>query len=264
MKCGIDISEHNGNARVAIKDAEFVMIRASWGHFEKDKKVDANVAICQELGKPFGFYHFSYARNYKEGKQEASDFMKLIKQYKGRTYPVALDLEWDDGVNWKKSNGITYETEMEVLKAWKEVVEQEYGDYLILYCNKSFYNQLAKVNLARLKTVDLWLAEWGVAKPSISCGMWQYRGYPLDLDQSFTDYPTVLKNMKGTTSTTEPKLKVGGKAKVKRRYNYGGVQLIKEVMSTTFKVVEIKGDRVVLAYPKGGTEAFYKNDVIAI
>ena len=94
--------------------------------------------------------------------------------------------------------------------------------------------------------------------------MWQYRGNPLDLDQSFTDYPTVLKNMKGTASTTKPKLKVGGKAKVKRRYNYGGIQLIKEVMSITFKVVEIKGDRVVLAYPKGGTEAFYKGDVIPL
>ena len=109
-KKGIDISEHNGNAEAAIKTADFVMIRSSWGHFAIDKKLEDNVKLCKKHGKPYGFYHFSYARNYKEAKDEAHKCMNLISRY-GNTYPIALDLEWDDGANWKKNNGITYQSE---------------------------------------------------------------------------------------------------------------------------------------------------------
>ena len=252
-KKGIDISEHNGNAEATIKTADFVMIRSSWGHFAIDKKLEDNVKLCKKHGKPYGFYHFSYARNYKEAKDEAHKCMNLISRY-GRTYPIALDLEWDDGTNWKKNNGITYQSEMEVLKAWKEVVEQECKTYLLLYCNRSFYNQLKAVNEERLKSVDLWLAEWGVSKPSIPCGMWQYRGDPLDLDEAYYDYPTLLSHLhKPAGSDT---IKVGGKVSPIEAVNYNGIKLIDEVRSMRLSVIEISGNRVVVSYPSGGTEAF--------
>lgn len=257
-KKGIDISEHNGNAEAAIKTADFVMIRSSWGHFAIDKKLEANVKLCKKHGKPYGFYHFSYARNYKEAKDEAHKCMNLISRY-GRTYPIALDLEWDDGTNWKKNNGITYQSEMEVLKAWKEVVEQECKTYLLLYCNRSFYNQLKAVNEARLKSVDLWLAEWGVSKPSIPCGMWQYRGDPLDLDEAYYDYPTLLSQLhKPAVSDT---IKVGDKVAPIKAVNYNGIKLIDEVRSMRLSVIEIGGDRIVVSYPTGGTEAFAKSNL---
>lgn len=252
-KKGIDISEHNGNAEAAIKTADFVMIRSSWGHFAIDKKLEDNVKLCKKHGKPYGFYHFSYARNYKEAKDEAHKCMNLISRYE-RTYPIALDLEWDDGTNWKKNNGITYQSEMEVLKAWKEVVEQECKTYLLLYCNRSFYNQLKAVNEARLKSVDLWLAEWGVSKPSIPCGMWQYRGDPLDLDEAYYDYPTLLSQLhKPAVGDT---IKVGDKVSPIKAVNYNGIKLIDEVRSMRLSVIEISGNRVVVSYPSGGTEPF--------
>lgn len=257
-KKGIDISEHNGNAEAAIKTADFVMIRSSWGHFAIDKKLEDNVKLCKKHGKPYGFYHFSYARNYKEAKDEAHKCMNLISRY-GNTYPIALDLEWDDGTNWKKNNGITYQSEMEVLKAWKEVVEQECKTYLLLYCNRSFYNQLKAVNAARLKSVDLWLAEWGVSKPSIPCGMWQYRGDPLDLDVAYYDYPTLLKGLhKGNSQKPTTEIKVGDKVSPKEAVNYDGVKLIADVKGMKLDVIEISGDRIVVSYPTGGTEAFAK------
>lgn len=262
-KQGIDISEHNGNAEAAIKDADFVMIRSSWGHFAIDKKLEDNVKLCKKHGKPYGFYHFSYARNYKEAKDEAHKCMNLISRY-GNTYPIALDLEWDDGANWKKNNGITYASEMEVLKAWKEVVEQECKTYLLLYCNRSFYNQLKAINEARLKSVDLWLAEWSVSEPSIPCGMWQHRGDPLDLDVAYYDYPKLLSELHKTPHPA-PKpattIKVGSKVKVKDAVNYSGVKLIPEVKNMKFEVIEVKGNRIVVAYPSGGTEAFHKDNL---
>lgn len=260
-KKGIDISEHNGNAEAAIKNADFVMIRSSWGHFAIDKKLEDNVKLCKKHGKPYGFYHFSYARNYKEAKDEAHKCMNLISRY-GRTYPIALDLEWDDGTNWKKNNGITYQSEMEVLKAWKEVVEQECKTYLLLYCNRSFYNQLKAVNEARLKSVDLWLAEWGVSEPSIPCGMWQYRGDPLDLDVAYYDYPTLLKGLhKGNSQKPTTEIKVGDKVSPKEAVNYDGVKLIADVKGMKLDVIEISGDRIVVSYPTGGTEAFAKSNL---
>lgn len=260
-KQGIDISEHNGNAEAAIKDADFVMIRSSWGHFAIDKKLEDNVKLCKKHGKPYGFYHFSYARNYKEAKDEAHKCMNLISRY-GNTYPIALDLEWDDGANWKKNNGITYASEMEVLKAWKEVVEQECKTYLLLYCNRSFYAQLKAVNEARLKSVDLWLAEWGVSEPSIPCGMWQYRGDPLDLDVAYYDYPTLLKDLhKGNSQKPTTEIKVGDKVSPKEAVNYDGVKLIADVKGMKLNVIEISGDRVVVSYPTGGTEAFAKSNL---
>jgi hypothetical protein len=260
-KKGIDISEHNGNAEAAIKTADFVMIRSSWGHFAIDKKLEDNVKLCKKHGKPYGFYHFSYARNYKEAKDEAHKCMNLISRY-GNTYPIALDLEWDDGANWKKNNGITYQSEMEVLKAWKEVVEQECKTYLLLYCNRSFYNQLKAVNEARLKSVDLWLAEWGVSEPSIPCGMWQYRGDPLDLDVAYYDYPTLLKGLhKGNSQKPTTEIKVGDKVSPKEAVNYDGVKLIADVKGMKLDVIEISGDRIVVSYPTGGTEAFAKSNL---
>jgi hypothetical protein len=260
-KKGIDISEHNGNAEAAIKTADFVMIRSSWGHFAIDKKLEDNVKLCKKHGKPYGFYHFSYARNYKEAKDEAHKCMNLISRY-GNTYPIALDLEWDEGTNWKKNNDITYQSEMEVLKAWKEVVEQECKTYLLLYCNRSFYNQLKAVNAARLKSVDLWLAEWGVSKPSIPCGMWQYRGDPLDLDVAYYDYPTLLKGLhKGNSQKPTTEIKVGDKVSPKEAVNYDGVKLIADVKGMKLDVIEISGDRIVVSYPTGGTEAFAKSNL---
>lgn len=260
-KKGIDISEHNGNSETAIKGADFVMIRSSWGHFAIDKKLEDNVKLCKKHGKPYGFYHFSYARNYKEAKDEAHKCMNLISRY-GNTYPIALDLEWDDGANWKKNNGITYASEMEVLKAWKEVVEQECKTYLLLYCNRSFYNQLKAVNEARLKSVDLWLAEWGVSEPSIPCGMWQYRGDPLDLDVAYYDYPTLLKGLhKGNSQKPTTEIKVGDKVSPKEAVNYDGVKLIADVKGMKLDVIEISGDRIVVSYPTGGTEAFAKSNL---
>lgn len=133
---------------------------------------------------------------------------------------------------------------------------------MLLYCNRSFYNQLKAVNEARLKSVDLWLAEWGVSEPSIPCGMWQYRGDPLDLDVAYYDYPTLLKGLhKGNSQKPTTEIKVGDKVSPKEAVNYDGVKLIADVKGMKLDVIEIRGDRIVVSYPTGGTEAFAKSNL---
>ena len=84
--------------------------------------------------------------------------------------------------------------------------------------------------------------------------MWQYRGDPLDLDEAYYDYPTLLSHPhKPAVSDT---IKVGGKVSPIEAVNYNGIKLIDEVRSMRLSVIEISGNRVVVSYPSGGTEAF--------
>ena len=75
---GIDISEHNGNIDLTPYRGQFVIIRCGWGHFQEDKLFKRNVAECKRLGIPFGIYHYSYALNVAEARQEASAVIKYI------------------------------------------------------------------------------------------------------------------------------------------------------------------------------------------
>lgn len=196
MKNGIDISEHQG-VNFDVSGNDFVMIRASWGHFALDTQFKNNVARCNALGIPWGAYHYSYARSYSEAKQEAENFLNLVRTQNGRKYPLAIDIE--DADHWKAGQGVTMNTEIEVIKAWKDVIEGA-GEYLMLYCNLSYFNQLRTINPTLINSLDLWLAQWGVSNPSVDCGMWQWQGSPLDRNIAYKDYPSLIS----VNETTSP------------------------------------------------------------
>ncbi len=219
-KNGIDISEHQG-ANFDVSGNEFIMIRASWGHFSEDKCFKTNVAKCNNAGIPWGTYHYSYARSYDEAKSEAQQFLALVKMQAGRKYPLVVDIE--DADHWKSGQGVTMNTEIQVIKAWKEVIEGA-GEYLMLYCNLSYYNQLKALDEKLIASLDLWLAQWQVGQPSVDCGMWQHQGSPLDRNIAYKDYPSII-NPKTTTPTPQPqpvqktaKYKVGQKVKFSSCY----------------------------------------------
>ena len=201
MVKGIDISEHQGS-NFDVKGNEFIMIRSSWGHFSEDKYFKQNVAKCNEAGIPWGAYHYSYARSYDEAKQEAQQFLALVRTQSGRKYPLVVDIE--DADHWKAGQGVTMNTEIEVIRAWKEVIEGA-GEYLMLYCNLSYYNQLKGLDEKLITSLDLWLAQWQVAHPSIDCGMWQHQGSPLDRNIAYKDYPSIIKPKEAIQPTTPKK-----------------------------------------------------------
>lgn len=201
---GIDISEHNGNVNMQkIKDSgvKFVMIRASWGHFSKDKQLENNIRKCLEVGMPYGLYHYSYARNDVEARIEATRFLQLAKECKGRSYPLVLDMEDADG--WKRAHDVSMQQEASTVKVFKEVIEGA-GQYLMLYCSKSWYDQLVKIDARTIKSLDLWLAHWGISAPSVPCGMWQYSSdgrvngssARTDVNYAYKDYPNIIMGKK--------------------------------------------------------------------
>lgn len=217
---GIDISEHQG-ASFKVGGYGFVMIRASWGHFTEDRQVRNNVENCLASGVPYGLYHYSYARNDAEARQEATQFLRLSRQFGGRSYPLCLDMEDADG--WKAENGVSMAQEIRTIKIFKEVIEGA-GEYLLLYVNRDWWNRLRAIDASVVDSLDLWLAHWGISEPSVPCGMWQYHGSPLDKDIAYKDYPSIIKGTKPSpTPTPEPKKSVDEVAKeIINKPNYGG------------------------------------------
>ena len=205
---GIDISEHNGNVDMTkIKNSgiEFVIVRSSWGHFTKDKQADNNVSKCNAIGMPYGLYHYSYATSEAEARTEAQEFLKLSKQYSGRSYPLVLDMEDADG--YKKDRGIGFNQEIKFIKIFKEIIEDA-GEYLMLYTNKDWYSHFIAIDKSLIDSLDLWLAHWGISAPSVSrAGIWQYSNVGkvtgssanTDMNYAYKDYPTIIQNMKGNS-----------------------------------------------------------------
>ena len=73
----IDVSEHQGNINwEKVKNAGVVgaMIRTGYGIKDPnqiDKQFYNNLSGCQNVGMPYGFYHYSYATNAAGAEQEA-------------------------------------------------------------------------------------------------------------------------------------------------------------------------------------------------
>lgn len=202
---GVDISEHNGNvdfAKMKASGVKYVMLRTSWGHFAEDKLIRRNVQKCKEAGLPYGFYHYSYAATDQNAKEEAAKFLALCNELGGYTYPLNLDMEDADG--WKARNGVSDAQNLRTIKIFKDVIEGA-GKYLTLYMSKSWFDRLRAKDKALIDSIDPWLAHWGIDKPSMDCGMWQYSSDGVipgssartDVNWCYKDYPAIIK---GNTS----------------------------------------------------------------
>lgn len=209
MSKGIDISYHQGNIDFnSVKNSgiEFVMIRASFGFFNEDKKVHEYVRECEKVGLPYGFYHYSYARNLEEAEKEVKGFLNLVKNY-NPTYPLVIDME--DADNWKRDNGNpSNEMLIDICDLFCKRVE-EAGYYAMIYANTDWF--LNRINSSKLDRYDKWLADWrDEPNRTIPRGMLQYSSSGripgiatnVDLNESYKDYPTIIKNMKNKNNGT--------------------------------------------------------------
>lgn len=212
MKKGIDVSEHNGVLDwVSIKASgiSFAMIRASWGHFVEDAQLRRNVEQCVRVGMPYGLYHYSYASNDEEARSEATSFLQLSKQFNNRSYPLNLDMEDADG--WKARNQVSDAQNLRTIQIFKDIIEGS-QEYLTLYMSKSWFDRLRPLNRTLIDSLDAWLAHWGIASPSMDCGMWQYSSDGVvqgsskrtDMNIAYKDYPSILSSMNQSQSPAIP------------------------------------------------------------
>ena len=196
---GIDVSKRQGsiNWNEVKKDGtEFAILREGWGKkslTQIDKRFKENYEGAKAVGIPVGSYHYSYADSVDDAKREAEFCLENIQGMRFE-YPIVFDIE--DREMIKLSN----RQRANIVQAFCSEIEKA-GYYAMFYCNVHWLNNyLIKEEL--LSKYDLWLAEWNIAAPSVSCGIWQKsdKGFingisgNVDLDVSYKNYPEIMKS----------------------------------------------------------------------
>lgn len=205
-----------------------MIIRTGFGMYTEDEQAKRNVQKCNELGIPYGVYHYSYARNLTEAEVEVKGMLaSLVKWGAKPNYPIIIDMEDADG--WKKNNwrdGDYWKVQSDIVDLFCKEVEKA-GYYAMWYASAHWVNKLSQYNNL-LQKYDLWLAHWGVSEPSYPCGIWQYtaegdiapgvNGHTLgmaterlDLNYVYKDYPSLIggKTLQPKAENM-PKLKTPG------------------------------------------------------
>ena len=195
-KRGIDISHHQGDINFeSLKgNIDFAMVRTSYGNFYIDKKYKRNIEGLEKINVPYGLYHFSYATTKEEAIGEAKGFLNIIKNYKP-LYPVVIDIE-----SSSRTEDVKKDTLVDIADTFCKMIEEK-GYYVMIYSNLNYFE--TKLNSPALNKFDKWVAQW---KDKFTykgnAGMWQYSSKGkmpgisgnVDLDISFRDYPSIIKN----------------------------------------------------------------------
>ena len=203
---GIDISAGSKVDFHALKKAgyEFVIARAGWGSFAKQKDNDfhENVMQAAAAGLHVGAYWFMYFKNLPEAQQNAAAFNEVLEPYKGiLDMPVYFDYEGDTTRYYNQNNPSGKETKDVATSALTIAGFQmeRYGWYTGYYCNLDYLkNHFIESDLSHFTR---WLALWSSRKPDTPCDIWQSAGDvkiteargKVDLNECYKDFPTAIR-----------------------------------------------------------------------
>lgn len=205
---GIDVSVWQGFIdfdKVKLSGIDFVIIKAggSDDDFYTDSCFEINYNNAKKAGLKIGCYYIvgSDFDTIEKGTKNAEHFAKIIK---GKTfdYPIFLDLELTSP---SQKYGAT-------------TASISFCDYLI---NLGYYVGIYassisgfkdRLDITRLGKYDKWVAQYSSDKPTYptDCKMWQYSSTGridgincnVDMDISYCDYPSIIKNSNNSTNST--------------------------------------------------------------
>ena len=195
---GIDVSKYQGNIdfkKVKSDGNDFVILRVGTGYgqeFYLDSKFETNYKNAKAAKLNVGAYFYSYARNEAEAEQEAKWVLNAIKG-KQFEYPIWFDMEEKSVAKLGKT------VCSNIADTFCSLVEKS-GYYVGIYASKSWLTSYFNDDI--FKKYDIWVAQW-----SSKCtfrknyGLWQYSSEGkvngisgnVDLDKSYTDYPSIIK-----------------------------------------------------------------------
>ena len=205
---GIDVSVHQKNinwAQVKASGISFAILKAGGSDegFYTDSTFETNYAAAKAAGIPVGAYYFvgPLCISREDGVADAKRFLKMIEG-KSFEYPVFIDLE---------KTSPAYKTgATDACIGFCQTMEQA-GYYCGIYASDISGFQ-ERLDLSRLTAYDKWVARYG-SKPQYvkSYGIWQYSdsgkvagiGPEVDLDESYIDYPSIIKG-KGLNGFPKP------------------------------------------------------------
>ena len=210
---GPDISAWQGDIDIKslASQVDFFIFRAYAGR-SKDSKVDRNVKLAIECGKPYGLYIYSYALNTAQAKEEAQRLVEVANSYSVKPAFLCIDMEDADG--YKRKYGMpSNQTLKDICTVEGEAFENA-GYYAMVYASSSWF----KNQLAGLTRFDKWVAHWPVSggkqkgmatspdgENANNCGIWQFtsdgrlNGYNGRLDMNYA-YKDFVLNKNGNTN----------------------------------------------------------------
>ena len=169
----IDISEHNGNINFKkVKNAgiEGVILRLGWignkNNHTLDKKFNEYYSQAKENNLNIGIYVYSYCLTI-EAIKSSINWISSHLTNKKINYPVFIDLE-DSSISKLSKQELTNHA-----KIFCELLKQK-GYKTGIYASKYWFT--SKMDINQLQKYYIWLAEWGVKKPSVNFAvyLWQY------------------------------------------------------------------------------------------
>lgn len=242
---GIDVSSHNGNLnwnKIIADNVSCAIIRLGWGGNYKsqdDVRAEYNMNECERLGIPYGVYIYSYALSEEMAVDEANHILRVLGSHKP-TFGIWFDME--DADNYKKNKGIKVYNQRrlitDICNAFCKTVKNK-GYEVGIYASKDYWKNVLMQD--ELTDYRVWLAHWGVDKPSIDCDIWQYSdsgnvsgngSTRMDMDIIYEDKfiaETRKSNKEVAIEVFEGKWGNGEERKRKLKeagYNYSAVQRI--------------------------------------
>lgn len=180
MLKGIDVAHHQGTInwdKVKADGIQFAILRMGIGSdiaSQTDKQVLRNAKECDRVGIPYGLYIYSYALNEDNAHSEAQHMIRIAKQVNA-TLGYWYDME--DADSYKaKNNFVPRQHKVELTnfcKIFMEDMKKAGYDNVGVYASYDYFKNI--LDLAELrKAGKIWLAHWGISKPSIECDLWQY------------------------------------------------------------------------------------------
>ena len=180
MLKGIDVAHHQGNInwdKVKSDGIQFAVLRMGIGSdipSQTDKKVLRNAKECERVGIPYGLYIYSYALNESDAHSEASHMLRIA----GQCNPtMGLWYDMEDADSYKAKHGFNPRSHKEELTdfclIFMEDVKQAGYDNVGVYASYDYFKNILDLSELR-KAGKIWLAHWGISKPSIKCNLWQY------------------------------------------------------------------------------------------
>lgn len=217
---GPDISAWQGDIDITAlsSQVDFFIFRSHAG-ISKDKKVDRNVNLAIQNGKPYGLYIYSYALNADRAKQEAQNVIDTANSYSVKPNFLVIDMEDADG--YKKKNGMPSDSTLRDICTTECEMFEQAGYYALIYASSSWF----KNQLAGLDRFDKWVAHWPTSggkqtgnntsadgENSNNCGIWQFtsdgylNGYSgkLDMNYGYKDFIVGGSNPQPTPQPTTP------------------------------------------------------------
>ena len=200
---GIDVSYCQTKVdwqKVKEEGIRFAMVRVGYcmndGALKVDRMFKSHMEGAVAAGLDVGVYLYSYATSPSAAKKAAQQVLKAVEPYR-LTYPIALDMEYDDEYikNSKENNTA-------IAAAFLREMEKG-GYYAMLYCSKDFLDSYLLPE--RLTAFDKWIAQYNSKCTSKHAhGIWQYSGSgkvrgvaeKVDLDVAYKDYPRIIRRAK--------------------------------------------------------------------